>query len=145
MAQVNNCNIAEELFYWVEKHVWVRPEGDGVCTIGMSDVAQSMAGKVVSVTAKKVGRSLKKGKSVATIESSKWVGPVPCPINGEISEVNSAVAKNPGLLNEEPYGDGWIVKMKADDLDAQLAELVTGEAGVEAYQGFLDSEGIECK
>lgn len=145
MAQVNNCNIAEDLYYWVEKHVWVRPDDDGICTIGMSDVAQNLAGKVVSVTPKKVGRSLLKGKSAATVESSKWVGPVPSPLTGEIVETNQEVVSNPGLLNESPYSDGWIVKIKATNLDEELAEMTTGEAGVEAYRAFLDSEGIECK
>ncbi len=145
MAQVNNCNIVEDLYYWVEKHVWVRPESEDICVVGMTDVAQNMAGKVVSVTPKKVGRKLARGKSAATIESSKWVGPVPSPVEGEIAEVNQEVVSNPVLLNESPYGDGWILKIKVENRNAALAEMVTGSPGVEAYQTFLDGEGIECK
>ncbi len=144
MAQVNNCNVVEELYYWVEKHVWVRPEGNDVCAIGMTDVSQNMAGKIVSITPKKVGRKLAQGKSVATIESSKWVGPVPSPVAGEIVEINQEIVGNPGLLNESPYGEGWILKLKVENLEEALSELVTGSAGVDAYQKFLDSEGIDC-
>ena len=84
MATVSNCNLPEDLYYVVEKHVWARHE-DGVVTVGLTDVAQNLAKGIISVSPKKVGRKVEAGKSVATVESSKWVGPVPCPVAGEIS------------------------------------------------------------
>lgn len=143
MTVVRNCNIPEELHYLVEKHVWARVEGD-VVTVGMTDVAQHLARTFISVTAKAPGKRVKKAKSVATVESSKWVGPVPSPVNGEVTEVNDAVVAEPGLINRDPYGDGWIARLRADDWTIDAADLVTGPEGVEAYRRFLEAEGIDC-
>lgn len=144
MATINNCQIPEDLYYLVEKHVWVRMEPQGVVTIGMTDVAAHLAGQVIVVTPKKTGRTVQKGQSVATLESSKWVGPVPTPVTGEIVEANEAVRKSPALLNRDPYGEAWIVRMKPADWEGDRAGLVTGAAGVEAYRQFLEAQGIDC-
>jgi glycine cleavage system H protein len=113
-------------------------------TVGINDVARHLAGTIVAVTPKKAGRAVPKGQSVATIESSKWVGPVPAPVSGEIVEVNETVRKNPRLVNEDPYGAGWLVKLRPSAWDAESAGLVTGSAGLEAYRAFLEREGIQC-
>jgi len=143
MGTVNQCNLPEDLFYLVEKHVWARPEGD-VVVVGLTDVAQNLAKSIISVTLKKPGRTLAKGKSLGTVESGKWVGPVPAPVAGEIAAVNDALVSSPGLLNSDPYGEGWIAKLVADDWTADSADLVTGQAGLDAYQAFMDQEGISC-
>lgn len=143
MTTVRGCNIPEDLHYLVEKHVWARREGDMV-TVGLSDVAQNLAKTFVSVTLKSAGKTVAKGKSLATAESSKWVGPVPSPVGGEIIEVNQAVAQRPSLLNADPYGEGWVARLRPADWDNDASELVTGPEGVEVYQRFLESEGIEC-
>lgn len=143
MATVNNCNIPDDLYYVVEKHVWARPEGDLV-TVGLTDVAQNMARTIISAVIKAEGKPVKKGRSIATVESGKWVGPVPSPVAGEIAEVNPAVTAAPSTINHAPYGDGWIVKIRAEDWERDSADLATGESGVEAYRAFLDAEGISC-
>ncbi len=143
MSTVRGCNIPDELYYLVDKHVWARRDGDLV-TVGLSDVAQNLAKTIVSVTLKSAGKRVAKGKSVATVESSKWVGPVPSPVAGQLVEVNQALAASPTTLNHDPYGDGWIARLQPDDWEADSADLVTGEAGVEAYRRFLEAEGIAC-
>jgi len=143
MTQVRNCNIPDELYYLVEKHVWMSYDGE-VVTVGMTDVAQHLAKTFLSVTAKAVGKQVKKNRSVATVESSKWVGPVPCPIAGEVVEVNAAVVSTPSLINEDPYGQGWITRLRPTDWDTDSADLVTGAEGVAEYEAFLDAEGIDC-
>ena len=144
MASVNNCNLPEDLYYWVEKHTWARREPDGAIVIGITDVAQHLAKSIISATPKEAGKPVKKGKSAGTVESGKWVGPVTAPVNGTIAEVNAALKSKPGLLNSDPYGEGWFVKIKPDNWDADSADLVTGESGVMAYQQFLDAQGIQC-
>lgn len=144
MTQTRGCNIPEELYYWIEKHVWARDEGGGLLTIGVTDPAQSLASRVVAITTKKVGKALERGQSVATLESGKWVGPVPAPVDGEVVEVNPAIATDPTLANSDPYGAGWVVKLQARDWDGQRDQLATGEAGVAAYAAFLEAEGISC-
>jgi|SRR5579875_1669132 glycine cleavage system H protein len=144
MAQANGCNIPEELYYLVDKHVWARLEADSLVTVGITDVAQHLAGKVIAVSAKKVGKVFNKGQSAGTVESGKWVGPVPLPVSGELVATNDALKKNPGLLNQDPYGAGWIVKVKPSRWEEESKELVTGAAGVAAYQQLLDEKGIHC-
>jgi glycine cleavage system H protein len=144
VTTVNNCNLPDDLYYFIDKHVWVAPpSGDGAVTVGINDVARHLAGAVIAFTPKKVGRAVPKGQSLATLESSKWVGPVPAPVGGEIVEVNDRVRQNPGLVNEDPYG-AWLVKLRPSSWDADAAQLVTGAAGLEAYRAFLDREGIRC-
>jgi glycine cleavage system H protein len=143
LATVANCNIPDDLWYLVEKHVWARQE-DGLVVVGLTDVAQNLAKNIISVTPKAVGRRIAQGRSVATVESSKWVGPVPSPVEGELAEVNEALASDPGMLNREPYGAGWIAKVRAETWDPAAAGLVTGDEGVAAYQAFLEAEGITC-
>ena len=143
MATVNNCNIPDDLYYVVEKHVWARPEGDLV-VVGLSDVAQNMAKTIISVSVKAAGKPVKKARSIATVESGKWVGPVPSPVAGEVVEVNESLSSHPATINDDPYGAGWIAKIRASDWATDSADLATGAEGVERYRQFLDSEGIVC-
>ena len=145
MAEVRGCNIPEDRYYWVEKHAWARLESDGTVTIGITDVAPHMAKGIINATPKDVGRTVKQGKSAGTLESGKWVGPVTSPVTGEIVEVNEAVKAKPALINEDSYGEGWFVKVRPENWDDESAVLVTGEAGVAAYQKFLEEQGISCE
>jgi glycine cleavage system H protein len=144
MATANNCNVPDHLLYWVREHVWVRPEEDGSVIIGMTDAAQHMAGIIVTATPKKAGRSVQKGKSTGTVESGKWVGPIKSPVTGEIVAANEAVVSNPKLLNEDPYGQGWFVRVRPDNWEADKGDLLTGAEAVAAYEAFLKEEGIDC-
>jgi glycine cleavage system H protein len=144
MATVNNCLIPEELHYLVERHVWVRWEGEGPLIVGITDVGRHLAGTIVAVTPKKPGRAVPRGASVATIESSKWVGPVPAPVSGEVVEVNEALRKNPTLINQDPYGAGWVVKLRPSRWEEERGDFVTGPEGITAYRAFLEREGIRC-
>ncbi|MBM2848998.1 MAG: GcvH, partial [Anaerolineales bacterium] len=95
-------------------------------------------------TPKEVGKPVKKGKSAGTVESGKWVGPVTAPVNGTISEINTVLKSKPSLLNSDPYGEGWFLKIKPDNWEADSTDLVTGGAGIAAYQKFLNEQGIDC-
>lgn len=145
MATLFNCELPEDLYYLVDKHVWLRVSAEGPVTVGINDVAQSLAGPIVSCTPKKAGRTVPKGQSVATIESSKWVGPVPAPVSGEIVEVNEAVRKAPGILNRDPYGEGWLVRLRPSSWDTDRDDLVTGVEGLERYRAYLEAQGIVCR
>jgi glycine cleavage system H protein len=144
VAEVNGCNIPEDRHYWPEKHVWVTLDDEGVATVGVTDVAQSLAKTIISALPKKAGRPTKKGRSLGTIESGKWVGPVTSPLTGEILETNPVLTSNPGIINADPYGEGWFVKLQPEDWEGESADLEAGADGVAAYQVFLDAEGISC-
>jgi len=144
MAELNNCLLPDDLLYHVEYNVWVRQNDDGTCEVGMTDVAQSLAGSIIHCRPKKVGKKVKLGKSLATVESGKWVGPVKSPVTGEIIEVNEGLASNAQLINRSPYNDGWVVKMKASNLEAEMTELTTGDEAVAAYREKIEQDGVEC-
>jgi glycine cleavage system H protein len=142
MATVRGCNIPEDRFYWVEKHVWARLETDGTVTIGITDVAQNMAKGIVNATPKEAGRTVQKGKSAGTLESGKWVGPVTSPVTGAIVEVNETMKAKPSLINSDPYGEGWFVRIKPTDWAGESIALVTGDAAIAAYQKFMEEQNI---
>ncbi|MCL4493764.1 MAG: glycine cleavage system protein GcvH [Firmicutes bacterium] len=143
MADVEGCNIPEDLYYWIEKHVWAKPENE-VVLIGLSDVAQSLAGKIIVVNLKSAGKTLARGKSGGTLESGKWVGSIPTPVAGEVIEVNEAAKANPSLVNDDPYGKGWLLKIKPSNWEEDKNNLETGESGVASYRAKLLKEGIKC-
>lgn len=132
------------LHYSVTENTWVRVEADGTATVGMTDVAQNLAGMLLHAKPKKVGTKRERGKPVATVESSKWVGPVKSPISGEIVAVNDALAGDATLINKSPYRDGWIVKLQPSDLTSELATLLTGQAAVDAYRARIEAEDLKA-
>jgi len=142
MATVRGCNIPEDRYYWVEKHVWARLEDDGTVTIGITDVAQNMAKGIVNATPKDTGRTVQKGKSAGTLESGKWVGPVTSPVTGEIVQVNETMKAKPSLINSDPYGEGWFVRIKPTDWAGESVALVMGDAAVAAYQKLMEEQNI---
>ncbi|MCB9284026.1 MAG: glycine cleavage system protein GcvH [Lewinellaceae bacterium] len=142
--KINNCVILTNLYYSVQDNTWVRVNDDGTVTIGMTDVAQSLAGPILHARPKKAGVSREKGKPIATVESGKWVGPVKSPMTGEIVEVNENLEKDAQLVNKSPYQNGWILKMKPENLEADLKDLLTGDAAVEAYRAKIDQDGVTC-
>ncbi len=146
MAIFNKCDIPEVLYYDIENHVWGRKNDDGTVTVGMTDPAQSLAGKIIYAEVKAVGRVIKKGKSAATIESGKYVGPFLVPFAGEIIEVNEELEKDSHIINLDPYGKGWIVKLRPlQESISDINSLITGKEAVSAYTKKLEEEDIICK
>ena len=140
---IRGCIIPLDLHYSVGDHTWVRFNDDGTATVGMTDVAQNMAGPLLHAKTKKVGTVRKKGKPLATVESGKWVGPVKSPLSGEIVEVNDEVAEDAKTINLSPYKRGWIVKLKPSNLDAEMQEMLTGDAALEAYRQKIEADNIK--
>lgn len=110
-------NIPEDLQY-TKSHEWVRIEGD-IATIGITDHAQDELGDVVFVELPDEGDTFDAGESFGTVESVKAVSDLYTPVGGEVVEVNSALEDAPENINEDPYGEGWIVKLRTTD-DADL-------------------------
>ena len=142
--EVRSCVLPPDLHYSVADHTWIRVQDDGTVIIGMTDVAQNLAGPLLHAKPKKVGAVRARGKPVATVESSKWVGPVKSPLSGEILETNPELATDATVVNRSPYKAGWIVKMKPASLDEELADMLTGQAAVDAYRERIESEDIKA-
>ncbi len=105
-----------EGLYYEQNHFWARVEGDLV-VMGMSDYAQKMAGEIVYVGLPPEGKKLTQGKSFAKLESGKWLGKIFAVVSGELVEVNEELEENANLINEDPYGKGWMFKIKPDNMD----------------------------
>ncbi|TRZ43943.1 glycine cleavage system protein H [bacterium] len=147
MADIRGCNLPEDLYYLIEKHVWAKPTEGGLLRVGMTAVAGKLSGgklAAVTVKTKALGQEVAQGKSVATIESSKFVGPVPAPVTGVLVRGNDKLASDPNLAVSDPYGEGWIAEIKPSNWDGEKGGLVTGAAGLAAYQKKLEADNISC-
>ena len=100
---------------YTEEHEWLLPEADDVIIVGITEHAATQLGDIVFVELPEVGTTVAKDDEVVVIESVKAASDILAPLNGEIVEVNEALADNPALVNEDPTGDGWFFKIKADD------------------------------
>jgi glycine cleavage system H protein len=118
--------------------MWLKLEGESV-RVGYNDWAQEAAGKLVNLNTRKVGRSVRAGKTLGTVESGKWVGPLKSPVGGEILEVNQEVLKSPSIINDDPYGAGWVAVIAPSDLEADKEGLIPG-SDRETLEAWLTEE-----
>jgi glycine cleavage system H protein len=128
--EMHGYKMPEDLYY-EENHFWVKEEGD-LLVMGMDDFAQTMAGEIVYVQLPEDGKEIKKGKKFAKIESGKWLGKVFGPVNGEIAGVNEELETNPGLINDDCYGKGWMYKIRPND-KAEMQSLIHGKEAIEKW------------
>ena len=126
----------EDLKY-TREHEWVSIDGT-VATIGITDHAQEQLGDVVFVELPTVGDRVEKADAFGVVESTKAVSDVYAPLSGEVSEVNDDLPDNPELINEDPYGDGWMVKITLGD-KADLEDLMTADE----YRKFIEDSATE--
>jgi len=126
--------MALENLLFTKEHEWVRIEGDSA-VVGITDYAQHELGDVVYVELPALGKELKKGDPAANIESVKAVSDVFAPLSGAITEVNGKLGSNPELVNQEPYGEGLLFKMKIKQMD-ELKELLDQKKYEEYLQGI---------
>jgi len=126
----------EDLKY-TREHEWVAVDGS-VATIGITDHAQAQLGDVVFVELPSVGDRVEKADAFGVVESTKAVSDVYAPLSGEVAEVNDDLPDNPELLNEDPYGDGWMVKVTIGD-KADLDDLMTADE----YRKFIEDSATE--
>ncbi len=125
-------SVPEDLQY-TKSHEWVRTEGD-TATIGITDHAQDELGDVVFVELPEVGATFDAGDSFSTVESVKAVSDLYTPVGGEVVEVNEALGEQPEKINEDPYGEGWIVKLRVSDEGSGLLS-------ASDYEQFIEEEG----
>lgn len=116
----------------------------GLVTVGVTDPFQSQTERIMFFTPRRVSRRIEQADPIAILESGKWLGTIPSPVEGEIVTFNPLLAKTPVLLNNDPYGQGWVALIHADEADLGRQGLVTGTAGVDFYRGILQVAGITC-
>jgi glycine cleavage system H protein len=137
MADIKGYNMPDELYYH-EEHSWARVAGTKV-TVGMTDMFQKEAGDIVFVDLPEEEDEVSQGETCGKIQSRKWIGKLVAPVSGEIIEINEEMEEDTGLINTDPYGEGWILVIEAEDedgLQAELKNLIHGDA----VQDFVDQE-----
>lgn len=118
-------NVPSELKY-VSSHEWIRDEGDGVVTVGITDYAQESLGDVVFVETPDLGAELSAGDDAGVVESVKAASDIYAPLSGTVIEVNEDLEDAPENVNNDPYGDGWFFKLKLSDAD-ELGDLLSAD------------------
>ncbi|MBC8417433.1 MAG: glycine cleavage system protein GcvH [Proteobacteria bacterium] len=137
MAEIKGYNMPDELYYHKE-HSWARVEGTKV-TVGMTDMFQKEAGDIVFVDLPEEEDEVSQGETCGKIQSRKWIGKLVAPVSGEITEINEDLEEDTSVVNSDPYGDGWILVIEAedeDDLKSELENLIHGDA----VPAFVDRE-----
>lgn len=127
-------NIPSELKY-ATSHEWVRNEGDGTVTVGITEHAQGLLGDMVFVELPEVGETVSTGDDVCVAESVKAASDIYAPVTGEIVEVNEELEDSPELVNSDAFGDGWLFKIKLDDA-GELDDLLDAEG----YANSIDED-----
>jgi len=130
LHKLSVMNIPAELKY-TKDHEWVRIDGD-IATIGITDFAQSELGDIVYIEIETIGDTVEKDAVFGTVEAVKTVSDLFMPIKGEVLELNAQLEGEPELVNKDPYGNGWMVKVKIADV-SQLSELLSADA----YQSLI--------
>jgi glycine cleavage system H protein len=132
-------DVPDNLKYHKE-HCWVKDAGAGHVLIGWTDFAQKLASEITSVFIPSEGETIKKDQFMGTIETGKWVGKVYAPIDGTIIEINRDVTDEPRIINKDPYGEGWVMKVKLSS-PGQMKELLGTNGYVDAMKAKLKELG----
>ena len=119
------AQIPAELKY-IASHEWIRDEGNGIVTVGVTDFAQEALGDIVFVELPEVGSEVNKDDSIAVVESVKAASDIYSPVSGEIIEINEELVDAPEKANEEPYDSAWFFKIKLSE-ESEMADLLTAE------------------
>ena len=120
--QVDEYNFPDELYYHKE-HCWARVEGD-IVVVGLTDFTQKMAGTIKRIVTLEEEDDVSQDKPLGTMSSGKWTGKLYAPVSGEIEEVNEDVEDDPKICNDDPYGEGWIVKISPSSLEKEIRNLM---------------------
>jgi glycine cleavage system H protein len=136
MASIDGIEFPDGLWYDPREHLWLRPEAVGeewLVTVGVDAAGQEALGDVVYIQLIEGGRTVARGDALGSLEAEKMVRPLLAPISGTVSEVNGAVLTTPRLLNRDPYGGGWLCRLRPHDWEREREPLLHGEAAVSAW------------
>jgi glycine cleavage system H protein len=116
--------------YLIEHQVWARMDADGLVTQGITALGVRLSGEVYMCRPKGVGLVLEQGKSMGVVELAKSIVSVKSPLSGEVVEVNARLRDEPELVHQDPYGQGWLLRLRPSALDRERSALVTGVAAI---------------
>lgn len=120
-------------WYDPREHVWARPDGGDIVTVGVDALGQEALGEVVYVQLADAGAAVARGDALGSLEAEKMVRPLLAPVSGTVAEVNAALVAEPRLLNRDPYGAGWLLRLRATRWEAEAGELLHGDDAVGSW------------
>jgi len=136
MPRIEGYWLSYELYYHPE-HMWLKVENENEATLGFDDFGQQLAGEILYVELPQKGRTIEQDKVICSIEAGKWVGRLISPISGVVTAVNEELDFDASLINKDPYGDGWILRVEPSNLETELKNLLQGDAAVEWLKGEI--------
>jgi len=140
MVKINDYEFPENLYY-SERHLWLKKEIDGSLTIGLDDLGQKLLGKASFIRLVREGTQLTPGKYFGTIESMKWIERLKSPVTGTVIKVNEELMQKPSLINEDPYGAGWLIRIKpTGELEKELSGLIHGDSLIKWVKKELEEK-----
>lgn len=141
MVKADEFDFPDDLRYFSSEtdSIWLKEE-NGKIRLGITTLGAFAAGKIKFIRLRPAGKAVKSGRSIGTLESGKWTGAVKCPVGGTIVEANDELKGNPSILNDDPYGKGWIVVIEPDDM-AEFEAL----QGADGLQAWAETEVAEKK
>jgi glycine cleavage system H protein len=160
MLEIDHCLFPDDLLYDVENNTWLKVEKDRTVTVGVTSVLSAIAGRLVRTNLKRIGDLIVKGQSLGTLESEKFVGPVPSPVSGVVVDINHNTVNLPKTINVSPYEKGWIARLKPSNLPKEIPSLARSQDSrmllaqkiaqfrVRCFKAYPDREmfeiGTEC-
>jgi glycine cleavage system H protein len=123
---VRGFAVRTDLSFDLEHHTWVEPVGGGRVRVGMDSLGVETSGTLAQLSFVAVGTRVERGAQIGSLEAEKFVGPIVSPVSGTVTAVNEGLAADPGAVERDPYGEGWMVEVEPDDLAAETSDLVSG-------------------
>lgn len=142
--EIDHCSFPDHLLYDLEGNTWVAGDESGEVVVGVTSLLSAIAGKIISARLRATGTKMGRGASLGTLESLKFVGPIPSPVSGIILSINGEVVKRPKLLNDSPYAKGWIVKLKPLGFREEKSFLSRVTVATEAFRKKIAEFHARC-
>ncbi len=138
MAIIRGFDFPDHLFYLIEQDTWVSLESDGLATVGVTSLGCHISGDFMDFMPKPVGAEIERDRALALLEMSKTIRSVRSPVSGTVVSVNEEVKRQPGLLNGDPYGNGWLVRLKPVNWDADVTHLASGQDLAKKVERYME-------
>jgi len=139
MPKIDQYWVSTELYYTTE-HTWARIEENGTVKVGVDDFASKTAGEILFVETLGIGDEVEYMKPFGEIETSKWVGELHSPFTGKIIGLNKEVVEKPQLINEDPYGAGWLIEIQPTKVNEEIPKLLNGEKAAERLKKEVEAK-----
>lgn len=141
---IEGCRFPEDVLYDRDGLTWARVEPSGLVTVGVTSILAALAGRLTSIRPKPAGVSLERGRAVATMESETYFGSVRAPLSGVLEAANAAVLARPKACSEDPYGEGWLVRLRPSRLPAERADLLPAAEAAGMLRNQITALRVRC-